>query len=187
LKGDDRIRAAADVLRDSHIGPQFHGFVEGHDIAAGTTDVIVTDGFTGNVALKTAEGTAKLVLQLLRQAFTASLSAKLGYLLARSELERLRELVDPRRYNGAVLVGLNGVAVKSHGAADGPGFAHALDVAMDMVVHHFNDRIREGLARIGPQLPGTQRQNGHARNGQAELGPKDGPAGDDDERVAAAR
>jgi glycerol-3-phosphate acyltransferase PlsX len=188
LKGDDRIRAAADVLRDSHIGPQFHGFVEGHDIAAGTTDVIVTDGFTGNVALKTAEGTAKLVLQLLRQAFTASLSAKLGYLLARSELERLRELVDPRRYNGAVLVGLNGVAVKSHGAADGPGFAHALDVAMDMVVHHFNDRIREGLARIGPQLPGTQRQNGHARNGQAELGPKDGPAGDDDgECLADAR
>ena len=186
-KGDDRIRAAADVLRDSHIGPQFHGFVEGHDIAAGTTDVVVTDGFTGNVALKTAEGTAKLVLQLLRQAFTASLSAKLGYLLARSELERLRELVDPRRYNGAVLVGLNGVAVKSHGGADGPGFAHALDVAMDMVVHRFNDRIREGLARIGPQLPGTQRQNGHARDGQAELGPKDGPAGDDDERIAAAR
>jgi glycerol-3-phosphate acyltransferase PlsX len=187
-KGDDRIRAAADVLRDTHIGPQFYGFVEGHDIAAGTTDVIVTDGFTGNVALKTAEGTAKLVLLLLRQAFTASVSAKLGYLLARSELERLRELVDPRRYNGAVLVGLNGVAVKSHGGADGPGFAHALDVAMDMVVHRFNDRIREGLARIGPQLPGTQRQNGHARDGQAEVGPKDGPAGDDDDqRIAAAR
>ena len=116
-------------------GPQFHGFVEGHDIAAGTTDVVVTDGFTGNVALKTAEGTAKLIMQLLRQAFTASLSAKLGYLLARSELERLRELVDPRRYNGAVMVGLNGVVVKSHGGTDGPGFAHAVDVAMDMVVH----------------------------------------------------
>jgi glycerol-3-phosphate acyltransferase PlsX len=188
LKGDDRIRAAADVLRESHIGPQFSGFVEGHDIAAGTTDVIVTDGFTGNVALKTAEGTAKLVLQLLRQAFTASLSAKLGYLLARSELERLRELVDPRRYNGAVMVGLNGVVVKSHGGTDGPGFAHAIDVAMDMVVHHFNDRIREGLARIGPRLPGTQRQNGQARNGQSEMESKNGPAGSDDgERLAAAR
>jgi len=188
LKGDDRIRAAADVLRESHIGPQFHGFVEGHDIAAGTTDVIVTDGFTGNVALKTAEGTAKLVLQLLRQAFTSSLSAKLGYLLARSELERLRELVDPRRYNGAVMVGLNGVVVKSHGGTDGPGFAHAVDVALDMVVHHFNDHIREGLARLGPQLPGGQRQNGQTRNGQMEMGSKDGPADSDDgERLAAIR
>ena len=173
LKGDDRIRAAADVLRESHIGPQFHGFVEGHDIAAGTTDVVVTDGFTGNIALKTTEGTAKLVMQLLRQAFTASLSAKLGYLLARSELERLRELVDPRRYNGAVMVGLNGVVVKSHGGTDGPGFAHAVDVAMDMVVHRFNDRIREGLARIGPQLPahaaaerpGPQRAGGTGTQG----------------------
>jgi glycerol-3-phosphate acyltransferase PlsX len=187
-KGDDRIRAAADVLRDSYIGQQFFGFVEGHDIAAGTTDVIVTDGFTGNVALKTTEGTARLILQLLHQAFTASLSAKLGYLLARSELERLRELVDPRRYNGAILIGLNGVVVKSHGGADGPGFAHALDVAMDMVVHRFNDRIREGLARIGPQLLGMQRQNGQARNGQAELGPKNGSSGDDDgEYLAVAR
>jgi glycerol-3-phosphate acyltransferase PlsX len=192
LKGDDRIRAAAEVLREGALGPQFHGFVEGHDIAAGTTDIIVTDGFTGNVALKTTEGTAKLVLQLLRQAFTASLSAKLGYLLARSELERLRELVDPRRYNGAVMVGLNGVVVKSHGGTDGPGFAHAVDVAMDMVVHHFNDRIREGLSRIGPHLPGVPRQNGQARPGPAESEPENGPAdspacSNDGRRVAAAR
>ncbi len=195
LKGDDRVRAAADLLRESPLGPQFHGFVEGHDIAAGTTDIIVTDGFTGNVALKATEGTAKLVLQLLRQAFTASLSAKLGYLLARSELERLRELVDPRRYNGAVMVGLNGVAVKSHGGTDGPGFAHAVDVAMDMVVHHFNDRIREGLGRIGPQLPGVPRQTFQARNGPAESEPQNGPAGsaassppgsDEGPRIAAA-
>jgi glycerol-3-phosphate acyltransferase PlsX len=109
-------------------------------------------------------------------------------LLARSELERLRELVDPRRYNGAVMVGLNGVVVKSHGGTDGPGFAHAVDVAMDMVVHRFNERIREGLGRIGPQLPGAQRQNGQARNGQAETGSKDGPAGgNDSERLTAAR
>ena len=188
LKGDDRIRAAADILRESPLGPQFQGFVEGHDIAAGTTDIIVTDGFTGNVALKTTEGTAKLMLQLLRQAFTASMTAKLGYLLARSELERLRELVDPRRYNGAVMVGLNGVVVKSHGGTDGPGFAHAVDVAMDMVVHRFNDRIRAGLGAIGPQIPGGLRQNGQARNGPAEPGPKDGPAGSNDgERIASAR
>ena len=192
LKGDDRIRAAADVLRETHIAPQFYGFVEGHDIAAGTTDIIVTDGFTGNVALKTTEGTAKLVLQLLRQAFTASWTAKLGYLLARSELERLRELVDPRRYNGAVMVGLNGVVVKSHGGTDGTGFAHAVDVAMDMVVHRFNDRIREGLARIGPHLPGAARQNGPARLGPADPESKDGPADsppghNGSERLAAAR
>jgi glycerol-3-phosphate acyltransferase PlsX len=148
-KGDERLRQAAETLRVSHIGPQFYGFVEGHDIAAGTTDVIVTDGFTGNVALKTGEGALKLIGQLLRQVFSSSLSARLGYLLARPGLERLREWLDPRRYNGAVMLGLNGVVVKSHGGTDAQGFAHAVDVAMDMVVHRFNDRIREGLARIG--------------------------------------
>ena len=185
LKGDDRIRAAADVLRESHISPQFHGFVEGHDISAGTTDVVVTDGFTGNIALKTTEGTAKLIMQLLRQAFTASATAKLGYLLARSELERLRELVDPRRYNGAVMVGLNGVVVKSHGGTDGTGFAHAVDVAMDMVVHRFNDRIREGLARIAPQLPGAQRPTGAAANGKVDNGKPETAAGTTGQTEAA--
>lgn len=148
LKGDERVRQAADVLRASHIGPQFHGFVEGHDIAAGTTDVIVTDGFTGNVALKTAEGALRLVGDLLKQVFTSTVSARLGYLLARPGLEQLRLWLDPRRYNGAVMLGLNGVVVKSHGGTDAEGFAHAIDVAMDMVVHRFNERIRDGLARI---------------------------------------
>jgi glycerol-3-phosphate acyltransferase PlsX len=148
MKGDDRLRQAAEVLRASHIAPQFHGFVEGDDIAAGTTDVVVTDGFTGNVALKTGEGALKLMGGLLRQVFATSLLTKLGYLLARPGLERLRECLDPQRYNGAVLLGLTGVVVKSHGGTDAQGFAHAMDVAMDMVVHRFNDRIREGLARI---------------------------------------
>ena len=155
LKGDDRVREAADVLRRSHIAPQFHGFVEGNDIAAGTTDVIVTDGFTGNVALKTAEGALRLVGDLLKQIFRSSWAAKLGYLLARPGLERMRIWLDPRRYNGAVMLGLNGVVVKSHGGTDAEQFAHAIDVAMDMVVHRFNDRIREGLARIeGLNAPG---------------------------------
>ncbi len=148
MKGDERVRAAAEVLRVSHLAPQFHGFVEGYDITAGTTDVIVTDGFTGNVALKTGEGAMRLVGELLRQVFSGSLAARLGYLLARPGLERLREWLDPRRYNGAVLLGLNGVVVKSHGGTDAQGFAHAMDVAMDMVMHGFNDRIREGLTRI---------------------------------------
>jgi glycerol-3-phosphate acyltransferase PlsX len=110
--------------------------------------VVVTDGFTGNVALKTAEGALKLVRDLLRQVFTSSIPARLGYLLARPALDRLREWLDPRRYNGAVLLGLNGVVVKSHGGTDALGFAHAMDVAMDMVTHRFNERIREGLGRL---------------------------------------
>ena len=155
LKGDDRVRHAAEVLRDSHIGAQFRGFVEGHDITAGTTDVIVTDGFTGNVALKTGEGALKLMRDLLRQVFTSSVPARLGYLLARPALDRLREWMDPRRYNGAILIGLNGVVVKSHGGTDALGFAHAVDVAMDMVTHRFNERIREGMTRLtktGPRV-----------------------------------
>ena len=160
LKGDERVRQAAEILRSSHIAPQFHGFVEGHDIAAGTTDVIVTDGFTGNVALKTGEGALKLVGDLLKQIFSSSLVAKLAYLLVRPGLDRMKLWLDPRRYNGAVMLGLNGVVVKSHGGTDPEGFAHAMDVAMDMVVHRFNDKIRDGLALIealkadkdGPQL-----------------------------------
>ena len=147
LKGDERLRAAAELLRQSHIGPQFHGFVEGHDIAAGTTDVVVTDGFTGNVALKTGEGALKLVGELLRPGVHLERGGAAGYLLARPGLERLREWLDPRRYNGAMMLGLNGVVVKSHGGTDAEGFAHAVDVAMDMVTHRFNDRIRDGLWR----------------------------------------
>ena len=138
-----------------HIGANFRGFVEGHDITAGTTDVIVTDGFTGNVALKTGEGALKLMRDLLRQVFTSTVPARLGYLLARPALDRLREWMDPRRYNGAILIGLNGVVVKSHGGTDALGFAHAVDVAMDMVTHGFNESIRDGLTRLsttGPRI-----------------------------------
>ncbi len=148
LKGDDRVRQAAEVLRGT--GLNFAGFVEGHDIAAGTVDVVVTDGFTGNVALKTGEGALKLMRDLLRQVFTSTVPARMGYLLARPALERLREWMDPRRYNGAILLGLNGVVVKSHGGTDATGFAHAVDVAMDMVNHGFTTSIREGLARLAP-------------------------------------
>jgi len=160
LKGDDRVRNAAEILRDSHIGPNFRGFVEGHDITAGTVDVIVTDGFTGNVALKTGEGALKLMRDLLRQVFTSSVPARLGYLLARPALDRLREWMDPRRYNGAILIGLNGVVVKSHGGTDAFGFAHAVDVAMDMVTHGFNARIREGIAQLSGAAPKLAPQDG---------------------------
>jgi glycerol-3-phosphate acyltransferase PlsX len=153
LKGDERVRLAADMLKVSPLAANFHGFVEGHDITSGTVDVVVTDGFTGNVALKTGEGALKLVGGLLKQVFTSSLMAKLGYLLAKPALDRLREWMDPRRYNGAVLIGLNGLVVKSHGGTDALGFAHAVDVAMDMVTHRVNDRIREGLAAMPSRNP----------------------------------
>jgi glycerol-3-phosphate acyltransferase PlsX len=147
-KGDEILRAAAQTLRESPIGKQFHGFVEGHDIAAGTVDVVVTDGFTGNVALKTGEGALRLVGDLLKRVFNSGPFAKAGYVLARGGLNRLREWLDPRRYNGAVLLGLNGVVVKSHGGTDAEGFAHAVDVAMDMIGNDFNSRIAEGLAAM---------------------------------------
>ncbi|AQS85712.1 MAG: phosphate acyltransferase PlsX [Acetobacter aceti] len=148
LKGDEKLRQAADVLRDSPLAGQFHGFIEGHDITAGTTDIVVTDGFTGNVALKTGEGAMKMASGLFRQVFTSSLAGRLAYLLVRPALERMKDWLDPRRYNGAVFVGLNGVVVKSHGGTDAEGFASAVDVAMDMVTHHFNDGIRTRLGNM---------------------------------------
>lgn len=158
MKGGEQLREAADILKDSPLGAQFHGFVEGYDIAAGTTDVIVTDGFTGNVALKTGEGALKLVGGLLRQVFESSVSARVGYLLARPALDRLREWLDPRRYNGAVMLGLNGVVVKSHGSTDAEGFAHALDVAMEMLLHGFTEGIQAGLARMSGLVPAGGRK-----------------------------
>jgi glycerol-3-phosphate acyltransferase PlsX len=122
--------------------------VEGHDITAGTTDVVVTDGFTGNVALKTGEGALKLSGDLLKQIFRGSIAGRIAYLLVRPGLDRMRLWLDPRRYNGAVMLGLNGVVVKSHGGTDAEGFAHAVDVAMDMVTHGFNEKIRLGLEQI---------------------------------------
>jgi glycerol-3-phosphate acyltransferase PlsX len=151
-KGDEILNTAAASLRESPIAKQFHGFVEGHDIAAGTVDVIVTDGFTGNVALKTGEGALKFMGTLLRDVFSAGPLAKMGYLLARGALSRLKETLDPRRYNGAVLLGLNGVVVKSHGGTDALGFAHAVDVALDMITNDFNSRIAEGLAAMDNAL-----------------------------------
>jgi glycerol-3-phosphate acyltransferase PlsX len=151
-KGDETLNAAAANLREGPIAKQFHGFVEGHDITAGTVDVVVTDGFTGNVALKTGEGAMKLVGELLRRVFSAGPLAKLGYIFARGSLKRLREVLDPRRYNGAVLLGLNGVVVKSHGGTDALGFAHAVDVALDMIANDFNSRIAEGLAAMDSAL-----------------------------------
>ena len=148
LKGNDAVRAASARLRLAVTPIQFYGFIEGDDIAAGTVDVVVTDGFTGNVAVKTAEGMAKLFTEFLEAAFHHSLSARIGYLLARGALRKLRMRCDPRRYNGAMFLGLGGIAVKSHGSTDAFGFANAIGVAIDMKVNGFLDKIRVELERL---------------------------------------
>ena len=147
-KGSTALKRAAQMLRASNLDGTFHGYVEGDDIAAGTVDVIVTDGFTGNVALKSAEGTARLVSHFFREAFKASLSAQIGYLFAKRALDKLRVRTDPRRYNGAVLLGLNGICVKSHGGTDALGFATAIGLAVDMIRHGFNDKIAAQVANL---------------------------------------
>jgi phosphate acyltransferase len=148
LKGTERLQEAAARLHESELPIEFHGFVEGNDIAEGTVDVIVTDGFTGNIALKTAEGVAVLYTEYLRAAFRRSIVSRLGYLLARPALRTLRDRVDPRRYNGATLLGLNGVVVKSHGGTDHKGFANAIGVAADMISEGFNAKITDELHRL---------------------------------------
>ncbi|MEE1562603.1 MAG: phosphate acyltransferase, partial [Alphaproteobacteria bacterium] len=142
-KGHDSVRRARDILRHSHLPIRFHGFVEGDDIAAGTVDVIVTDGFSGNIALKTAEGIVHLYTNYLKKAYRATLVSRLGYLLSRGALQRLKSRLDPRIYNGAMLLGLNGIVVKSHGGTDAVGFANAVGVAVDMINNDFNEIIKE--------------------------------------------
>ena len=151
LKGHEALREASAMLRNTPMPGHFHGFVEGDDIAKGTVDVIVADGFTGNVALKTIEGTAKLYSGFMRETFRSSILARLGYLLARPALNSLRTRVDPRRYNGAIFLGLNGIAVKSHGGTDAVGFANAIGVAVDMALHGAIDKIKEDFAKLTTQ------------------------------------
>ncbi|HEX4507257.1 MAG TPA: phosphate acyltransferase PlsX [Alphaproteobacteria bacterium] len=150
LKGNDVVKEAAEALRSQPVPGRFHGFIEGNDIPGGAVDVVVTDGFTGNIALKLAEGMGKLYSGFLQQSFRSSIMATLGYLMARSAFAKLRERVDPRRYNGGMFLGLSGVCVKSHGGIDAFGFSNAIGVAVDMVVQGFNERISEELERLAP-------------------------------------
>jgi glycerol-3-phosphate acyltransferase PlsX len=157
LKGDDTVRGAAAMLRESTLPIDFHGFVEGNDVTEGVVDVVVTDGFTGNVALKVAEGTAAMFTAALREAFRGGgVRAKLGYLLARPAFAILREKFDARRYNGAMFLGLNGVVVKSHGGTDALGFAAAIAVAANLVRKGTNQRIIDEMAELTPApVPAT--------------------------------
>jgi glycerol-3-phosphate acyltransferase PlsX len=148
VKGVEEVREAGRQLRELDL-PQLEyvGFVEGDDIAKGTVDVVVTEGFAGNIALKAAEGTARQIGEYLRAALSRTFSARIGYLFARGALNMLRDRMDPRAFNGGLFLGLNGVVVKSHGGTDATGFANAIDLGYDVVRHDLQHRIAAGIAR----------------------------------------
>ncbi len=149
MKGTDVIREAADSLRAStHLPMEFVGFVEGDRISHGDVDVVVCDGFSGNIALKTAEGTARFVTDLLRRAFSSSIRSKIGFLISRPATKLMQHHLDPNNHNGAVFLGLNGVVVKSHGGANAKGIANAIGVAAKLVTNRMTARITQGLENI---------------------------------------
>jgi glycerol-3-phosphate acyltransferase PlsX len=149
MKGTDELRDAAAILRGSeHLHMRFDGFIEGDKLSRGDVDVIVTDGFSGNIALKSLEGTARFVTDLLRRAFTSSVRSKIGFLISRPATELLRHHLDPDNHNGAVFLGLNGLVVKSHGGASAAGVANAIRVAARMVREDLTRKIAEDLANV---------------------------------------
>ena len=151
LKGTEALRGAQAMLRAAdHLPLRFDGFIEANSLGRGEADVIVSDGFTGNIALKTAEGTARFVADLIRRSFTSSLRSKMGFLLSRPALHLLRHSLDPNDRNGAVFLGLTGTVVKSHGGTSAEGFANAIAVAAKLARGRITTRIREDLARITP-------------------------------------
>lgn len=157
LKGTDEIKQAAAALRQAGALPmEFTGFIEGDRLSRGEADVVVCDGFSGNIALKTAEGTARFVGDLLKRAFRSSLRSKIGFLISRPATELLRHHLDPNNHNGAVFLGLNGLVVKSHGSANEIGVANAIGVAAKMVRADLTHRITEDLdhfkAHWGPEV-----------------------------------
>ncbi len=149
LKGTDIIREAAQALKAAtHLPMTFTGFIEGNQLSRGDVDVIVCDGFSGNIALKTAEGTARFVADLLRRAFQSSVRSKIGFLISRPATKLLRDHLDPNNHNGAVFLGLNGLVVKSHGGANEIGVSHAIEVAAKMIRDDLTRRISEDLGNF---------------------------------------
>jgi len=163
IKGNEQVKAAAQILRQSSLPFECAGFVEGDVITEGIVDVVVTDGFTGNAALKTAEGVARFVAVLLREAFSDSLRSKLGYVLARGSLGRISELLNPSLRNGAVFLGLNGLVVKSHGGTNAEGFASAICVAHEMAANDLCQMITDDLAGQGDSEPTLELDEGRRK------------------------
>ena len=153
IKGTDALRDAASQLQAATgLAMQFDGFVESDKINRGQVDVVVTDGFSGNIALKAIEGTARFVTDLLRSAFTSSFRSKVGFLVSRPATELLKHHLDPNNHNGAVFLGLNGVVVKSHGSATAKGVANAVEVAARLLEDDITNRITQDLAELDEQL-----------------------------------
>jgi glycerol-3-phosphate acyltransferase PlsX len=153
LKGHETVQVAHALLRNLGAKLRYVGFVEGNDIFHGAVDVVVTDGFTGNVALKSMEGLAKLITDRLRGEFNADLPSRLRGLVAQPVLRRVAGSLDARRYNGAVMVGLKGVVVKSHGSADALAFARAIEVAKRAVEHRLIEHIAQNISHCAAQEP----------------------------------
>lgn len=154
IKGVEQVREAGRILREAKLASlDYQGFIEGDDIGKGTTDVVVTEGFSGNIALKTAEGTAKQIGEYLRAAMGRTLMSKIGYLFARGAFRALKDKMDPRKSNGGVFLGLDGVVIKSHGGTDAIGFASAVDIAYEMVRYELLHKIRDMItsSRIAPE------------------------------------
>jgi len=154
IKGQEQVKEAGRMLREADLPTlDYHGFVEGDDLGKGTVDVVVTEGFSGNIALKTAEGTAKQIAEYLRAAMSRTVMARIGYLLARGAFRRLRDKMDPRKVNGGVFLGLNGIVIKSHGGTDDEGFAAAIDVGYDMVRNALLQKIETDLKNFHGKHP----------------------------------
>jgi len=161
IKGQEEVKEAGRMLREADMASMdYRGFVEGDDIGKGTVDVVVTEGFSGNIALKTAEGTARQIGGYLRAAMSRTLMARIGYFFAKGAFDLLREKMDVSRSNGGVFLGLNGIVVKSHGGADSSGFAAAVELGYDMVRNRLLDRIEADLDLFharNPHKPATRR------------------------------
>lgn len=149
MKGNEAVKEAAQMIREAELDLNYYGHVEGSDIGKGVVDVIVTDGFNGNVALKTAEGTARVCHKFIKDAFASSPISKLGAVLARSALQEVAQKLDTRLLNGAMFVGLNGVVIKSHGGMDEVGLANAIELAVKLARDNINQRIREEMRQVG--------------------------------------
>ncbi|WP_373089850.1 phosphate acyltransferase PlsX [Sneathiella sp.] len=167
MKGHATVKEAGDRLKSIENPPfEYQGFVEGDDITRGVVDVVVTDGFTGNVALKTAEGVFRMFSDFLRAGFRSSWLSRIGYLFARGGLNILKERLDPRAYNGGVLLGLNGVCVKSHGGTDATGFANAIGVAIEMVSDNMIEKMIEHFETF--DMAAKMSNNGGGSEGETE-------------------
>jgi glycerol-3-phosphate acyltransferase PlsX len=152
IKGLDEIKAAAAALRNPSLPIEYRGFIEGDDLGKGVVDVVVTEGFSGNIALKTAEGTAKQIAVYLRAALNRSLLARVGAVLAQGAFQALRAKMDTRKMNGGIFLGLNGLVIKSHGGADAVGFASAIDLGYDMAASGLVASIEKDVERFHDAL-----------------------------------